>query len=102
MDFNILKSSETENIDKTNGNIDIFVSYNRETYVATFFTYQNILSLIDQNKKTGECLNGKFFWASDMILINDLKKETINQVINEMINDNSFLDAFTRCAKSQL
>jgi hypothetical protein len=38
-------------------------------WIASFFTYQNIISLSEKNKKTGECLNGQYFWASNMVLV---------------------------------
>lgn len=38
-------------------NSDVIVTFENGTrWYATFFTYQNILSLRDKNRETGECL----------------------------------------------
>nr|WP_199001327.1 hypothetical protein [Flavobacterium sp. ASV13] len=48
------------------------------------------------NKQTGECLNGKYFWASDMILIDKINRESVLSVIDEMIKSGEFYTAFKR------
>lgn len=52
-------------------------------------------------EKTEESLDGKYFWASDMILIEDLKIETLMQVIDDMIDDGSFFKAFCLITKDE-
>jgi hypothetical protein len=94
MDFDITIPSEPEEYNKNDGNLDVFVSLNGETYMATFFTYKNINKLINTYKETGECLNGRYFWASDMILTEDLNMNTIREVTRDMIYDESFFTAF--------
>jgi hypothetical protein len=54
----------------TDDNSDVIVTFSDDKkYVATFFTYDNVKTLTEKNKKTGELLSGKYFWASDMILV---------------------------------
>ena len=80
-----------------NDNSDIFVELeNGEKYVATFFTYQNIEWLRNKNQTTGECLNGKYFWASDMLIIERLDREIIETVVEELIRENEFNSVFTK------
>lgn len=80
---------------KNNDNVDIHITFsNNQSYIATFFTYENIKSLVKKNKKTGECLSGTYFWASDMILIQDLEIETIRTVVSQTIENNLFLEIF--------
>ncbi len=89
--------------DVFDGNEDIFVKFvNGYRYVATFFTYKNIESLRQKKQKTGEELSGKYFWASDMILINDLRTETIKNVIDDLIKDCSFKSFFSKIKKENL
>jgi hypothetical protein len=77
-------------------NSDVIVTLsNEKKYIATFFTYENIKTLSDKNKSTGECLDGKYFWASNMILIEQINRDLIEQVINDMLNDRSFVQVFT-------
>jgi hypothetical protein len=70
---------------------------NGERWVATFFSYQNISSLRKKNQKTGECLNGKYFCATDMILIDEISRNSIETVIEEMIKQNEFEIYFSKC-----
>lgn len=57
-------------------------------WVAAFFTYQNINSLREKNQRTGEELGGLYFCSLHMILIEDLRRETILKVLNHMISEN--------------
>ncbi|WP_046757162.1 hypothetical protein [Kordia jejudonensis] len=100
MDFNkknnytISRNSCSEDI--FNGNEDIFVTLkNGKQYVATFFTYKNVENIRKKNQKTGEELNGKYFWSSDMILIEDLRIDTINSVIDHLLEQDYFFDIFS-------
>jgi hypothetical protein len=45
-----------------------------------------ISKLVEKNKITGECLNGKYFWASDMILVEEVSRERIQEIIELFIN----------------
>ncbi len=72
-------------------NSDVIVTFTDETkFVATFFTYENILALRNKNRMTGECLNGKYFWASDMIIIDQIDRIEIIKVINDLISEEIF------------
>lgn len=80
-----------------NDNSDVIVAFkNGEKYIATFFTYENIEWLRQKNEKTGECLNGKYFFATDLILIDRLNREEILKIINYLINQNEFFTAFEK------
>lgn len=82
----------------TNDNTDVKVDFSDGTsYTATFFTYENIESLRKKNAETGECLAGKYFWASDMILIDRIERRNILQVIEELLADGSFDSIFAKC-----
>lgn len=68
------------------GNTDAIVTLNDGTkWVATFFSYQNILRLAEKNQRTGECMAGKYFWASDMILVDEISRERIAQVVAHLL-----------------
>jgi len=76
-------------------NTDVIVtSSDNKRYVASFFTYQNIESLRNKNKKTGECSNGKYFWASDMILIDKCSRKSIEKIIEHLIKKDEFYQIF--------
>lgn len=76
-------------------NTDVIVTLSTgERYVATFFTYQNILTLIKKNQISGEWLSGKYFWASDMLLIDSIDRASIEQVVEKLIADGCWPAAF--------
>lgn len=78
-----------------NGNTDVIVEFdNEKRWVASFFTYSNISKLVEKNKSTGECLNGKYFWSSDMILVDEVSRERIQEVIESFINEGKFESIF--------
>ena len=66
-------------------------------WVASFFSYANIGSLTHKNKQTGECLGGKYFWATDMILVDEVTRESMERVIVDLLAEGSFETAFSRC-----
>lgn len=62
---------ENRKHDYNNNNTDVIVSIEEEDnygikrtikYVATFFTYNNIFELKTKHHKSGEYLNGKYFF----------------------------------------
>jgi hypothetical protein len=72
-------------------NTDVTVTFgNSKRWVATFFSYQNILSLAEENRESGECLGGKYFVASKMVLVDVVSRERIEAVVAEMLKLNDF------------
>jgi hypothetical protein len=69
----------------SNGNIDVVAhADDGRSYCVTFFTSTNIASLMDRYKETGECLSGRYFWAADMIIVNELTWHEIARVLNDL------------------
>lgn len=66
-------------------------------WFATFFSYANIGSLTQKNEQTGECLNGKYFRAMDMILVDKVTRTSIEEVISYLLAKGEFETAFSRC-----
>ena len=80
----------TEPYDELDSNMDTILTLDDGTiWTATFFTYQNILSLTRKNKKSGECLHGLYFCSAGMILIERLNKSNIQSVISDLLKDNT-------------
>jgi hypothetical protein len=88
--------------DLHDGNSDVIVTFeNSEKWVASFFTYRNVHSLVEKNKLSGECLSGAYFWATDMILVDELSRSRIESVINELIREGQFETAFDKIEVEQ-
>lgn len=82
-----------------NGNTDVIVEFDNGTkWSATFFTYTNISSLVEKNKATGECLQGKYFWGNNMIFVDEIGRERIEEVIRHLIDEDEFQDIFSKCS----
>ena len=88
--------------DINNDNTDVIVEFeDGSRWVASFFTYSNINKLVEKNTITGECLDGKYLWSSDMILVDEVSRERIQEVVDYLINkgefEGEFECAFKRC-----
>ena len=66
-------------------------------WCAEFYTYQNLISISEKNRQTGECLSGEYFYAEKPIFISKMDKELIISVLNDIINTESDLSSvFTK------
>lgn len=78
-------------------NLDVTVTFSdRSKWIASFFTYKNILTLREKNRQTGECMKGAYYWSSDMVLIDTASRERILEVIDYLIKNDEFESVFTR------
>ncbi len=84
--------------DPLNGNIDVEVEFDDSSrYVATFFTLVNIQYLIQKFKYvSGECNNGRYFWASDMCIVEVLDRKLIEETINTFLEEECFEAVFSK------
>lgn len=55
-------------------------------WCASFFTYENILSLSKKNQVTGEALGGRYFYSPQAILISKVDKELIISVLKDIMH----------------
>jgi hypothetical protein len=79
-------------------NSDVIISFEKGAeWVATFFSYANISTLVEKNRVNGECLGGKYFWASDMILVDEISRERIEEVVKHLIEAQEFECIFKIC-----
>ncbi|MFF2755214.1 hypothetical protein ACFVR1_15855 [Psychrobacillus sp. NPDC058041] len=88
---------ESKEWDVEDVNTDVKVTLpDRSVWMATFFTYKNIQNLREKNEKTGECMNGTYFQASDMVLIDIASRERIVEVIKYLTDSGEFESVFTK------
>jgi hypothetical protein len=67
--------------DPSNDNIDVnIILSNNSVYFGTLFTIINIEKIMKET-------NDVSFWATDMLIVKDLKKETINNSIKKIIEN---------------
>jgi hypothetical protein len=88
---------------KYDANTDVIVTFkDGARWIASFFTYKNIQTLAEKNRQTGECLRGKYFWGSDMLLVDECSRNRIEEVIGHLIIQGDFELIFDKCDESNL
>lgn len=84
-------------LDSDNDNVDVQVTFpNGERFSAVFFTLRNIEALMRRYKKTGECADGLYFWASDMMIVESLTEKTICKTIDHLLAEDEFGYVFSK------
>ena len=66
-----------------------------ERWIASFVAYGHVATLVQRNRESGACLGGSYLWASDLILVEDISRPTIEAVVADLMRDGGFEDAFT-------
>jgi hypothetical protein len=85
-----------------NDNVDVFVNFkNGDVYTATFFTLRNIETIFQRNKETGECGSGRYFYCTDMILVESLTPEIIFETVKNLIKEGELNEAFKFLGKTE-
>lgn len=79
----------SEEIDVNDCNSDVIIELSDGSkWCATFYTYQNLLTLSKKNQNTGEFLSGQYFYADNKpIFISKMEKGVILAVINDIIKN---------------
>ncbi len=78
-------------------NVDVEVCFeDGQRYTATFFTLENIRLMMNRYLQSGECNRGKYFWSSDMIIVDRLTEDTIRQTIDYLLATDEFELVFLR------
>lgn len=89
--------------DLRNDNIDVLVRFgNGQCFAATFFTVVNIQTIMQRYSQSGECLNGMYFWCSNMVVVQNLENSTIASTISSLIASGEFESIFEVCKKDEI
>ena len=79
-----------------NANSDVVVTFaDGSRWTATFVSYDNVSAMRLKNQETGECLAGRYFWAADMVLVDEVTRNRIEAVVQDLISAGEFEAAFT-------
>ena len=94
--------AESGSYDPGNCNVDVVARFpDGATYVATFFTIDNLRSLMQRWRTTGESGDGLYVWSTDMIVVEEVSEEIVARVIRELLANNDFDTAFSFCPLPQ-
>lgn len=81
--------------DPNNDSTDVIVTLeDGSRWGATFVAYQYVQTRAEQNKRTGECLWGKYLWVSEMILVDEVSRSSIKEVIQHLFTTGEFTRVF--------
>lgn len=65
-------------------------------WIASFVAYGHVPTLVQRNRESGENLSGAYLWATDLVLVEEISRPTIEAVVADLIGDGGFESAFTR------
>lgn len=54
-------------------------------YSVTFFTLANLATLMARWGRTGECANGLYVWATNMIVVQEITQAVIRRVAQDLV-----------------
>lgn len=95
MSYTIRWVEDDFGIDPSDDNVDVLVDFETgDRYSATFFTPQNITTLLDRYSESGECAGGLYVWAVHMIVIERLTKANVERAVADLIANDEFTPAF--------
>ena len=81
--------------DELDGNVDVTIEFRSGmTYVAQFFSLENISSLMQRWEQSGECASGLYFWAKHAIIVRRLTDDVICETIQSLIASGEFVQLF--------
>lgn len=82
--------------DPDHENIDVVVEFESQRFAATFFTLRNINRIMERHQASGESDHGRYFWASDMIVVPRITLEEIERTVSHLIEVGEFETAFRK------
>jgi len=74
----------TEPTEDDNVDVQIDLADGR-AYSVTFFTVANLVTLMARWGKTGECANGLYVWATNMIVVQTISQAVIRNVAHDLV-----------------
>ena len=87
----------TQPLNAINDNVDVEVRVDDGSrWCATFFTVESLNALFAKNRVTGECANGLYLWAAEMIVVERLDEAVIRATIDDLVDSGELEDAFGR------
>ncbi len=64
-------------------------------WVATFCAFSHVATLRRNCAASGECLGGRYLWGSDLILVDDTSRTSIEAVVRDLISRDELEIAFS-------
>ncbi|MEL6372721.1 MAG: hypothetical protein AAFR04_01985 [Pseudomonadota bacterium] len=90
-----LTQTEGDALDIRDGASEVIVTmHSGAAWIATFITYAHVMTLRRDHARNGAFLGGLYLQSADMVLIEDLSRDAITDVILDLIKMGRFEEAF--------
>ncbi len=71
--------------------VDVIVTLeDGSRWEATVCSFMHVQTLTLKWSSSGECLNGRYFWAKNLILVTDTSRTTIEQTMLDLLKSGEF------------
>lgn len=79
------------------GSTDVIVEFQSgEKYIASFFTFDHVGAIREENLQSGNLMSGKYFWKKNMILVDELSKPNLRLIITHLLDIGDFRSIFEK------
>lgn len=90
----IILRTSLRGLNPRDGNVDVDVIIDKRRYRATFFTVDNLRTLMTAYRSSGECNNGSYVWACNMIVVERITEEVIDATVADLLRSGEFKSVF--------
>jgi len=66
--------------------IEFYVYFNEVKYYGWAFTLKGISSVMKKDSITGECAAGKYFWAENFLIVDEITGDCLRAVVSDLIH----------------
>ncbi len=85
-----------------NNSTDVIVTFkDGSSRIATFISYTYVNTLTERYRQSGENISGAYLWIRDMILIDEVSRPRIEEVINDLFKAGDFELVFRLCSNEE-
>ncbi|MDT0390868.1 hypothetical protein [Streptomyces dubilierae] len=79
-----------------NVDVEVRLTADDSRWSATVFTQAEVERLMEKDSRTGESLNGRYFWCSDGLIVRDPGIDNITQVLIGLLDCGDFTQILQR------
>ncbi|WP_406384424.1 hypothetical protein [Streptomyces sp. NBC_01618] len=79
-----------------NVDVEVRLTADESRWSATVFTLAEVERLMEKDSRTGESLNGRYFWCSDGLIVRDPGIDNITHVLTGLLDCGDFTQVLQR------
>ncbi len=70
-----------------------------DCYAGTLYTLESIARLLQKFAATGECAYGRYYYDPTMLIVRDLRPDTIRGAVEDLIQSGTLAKVFARSVR---